>query len=217
MSRWIRSGMCSIATAAAAMSTLTASNRVSAAIDLSLQPSQPAYFVGQIVPIGLYATSDSDQTQLLAALQAVLIWESSELLLTGVSGAGASPLLISTFGPDPSGLNESNPPIDGDGLYQAGALLGQPIGATPGGTLITTFLFTALTPTAGTLIELPTTWQGPGGLASTIVFDGTVPGLDVTGTLSGAMVTILPIPGAPAIAILVGLACGRPRRRRSAN
>jgi hypothetical protein len=88
------------------------------------------------------------------------------------------------------------------------------VAATPSGTLLTTFLFQALAPTAPTtLINLVPSGGNP--IGTTTVFDGTIPNTDVTGTLTGAMVQILPIPGPSALAGLGlgGLFMARRRRR----
>jgi hypothetical protein len=92
--------------------------------------------------------------------------------------------------PDPFNLNESSPPEDGDGLYRGLAPLGSAVEATPAGTLITTFQFTALQETASTAIGILESGGDP--LGETVVFSGVIPNLDVTGALSGADVTIGP-------------------------
>ncbi len=163
-------------------------------IGLELRPASSTVLLGGgPVGLGLYAVSDSGSNQLTAALQAIIQWDPAKLDLLGISGAGAVPLLASGFpANDPYGLNESVPPQDGVGLYVAFAQLGSPAAATPQGTLITTFLFQPVAPTPGTPVDFIETAGSPP--TDTVVFDGTVPNLDVTGELTGAIVRIVCCP-----------------------
>jgi len=104
-------------------------------------------------------------------------------------------LLSSVPFPHPSGLNEADPPQDGDGLYIAWAPLGDPVETTPEGVLITTFLFEALQVTVATEVGMLEEW-GTDPVYETFVIDGEIPGLDITGLLIGASIEIvLPCPG----------------------
>jgi hypothetical protein len=142
------------------------------------------------VEIGLFAVSDNAGDQLLAALQVIIQWDRGYLELLGNHGDGAVAMLSSGFPADPFGLNEAAPPQDGDGIYVGLAPIGNPATATPAGALITTFVFRPLAVTSNTPIDiLPTAGDPPG---ETIVFDGEVPNLDVTGTISGGVVEIAP-------------------------
>ena len=161
-----------------------------AAINIEFRPASQAVVVGDTVNVGLYVVSDSDEDQLLAAAQVILGWDPQFLQLLGNDDTGAVPLLSSGFpANDPFNLNEQVPPQDGDGLYVAFAPLGQPVAATPKGTLLTTFQFLALAETPKTPVDILETGGDPQG--ETIVFDGTIPNLDVTGTLTGAVVQIV--------------------------
>ncbi len=164
-------------------------------IDLEFRPPGQTASVGDTVNIGLYAVSDDETDQLLAAAQVIISWDPSYLQLLGNDDTGAVPLLSSGFpSNDPFNLNEVVPPQDGDGLYVAFALLGNPVPATPEGVLLTTFQFLALADTPQTPVDILESGGDPAG--ETIVFDGTVPNLDVTGTLIGSVVEIIlePLP-----------------------
>lgn len=139
--------------------------------------------VGDQVSVGLYAVSDHPtDNHPIAAIDAVFGWELASLQLTGLSGAGGAALSFSGFPINGSGgLNESNPPQDGTGFYVAFAPLGSPVNATPGGTLITTFLFEALMIDDAAEINLLPSGGSP--VRSTVVYDGVIPNTDVTGAL----------------------------------
>jgi hypothetical protein len=131
-------------------------------------------------------------------------WDPAYLDLLGLDGTGAVPLMSSAFpANDAWGLNEVVPPHDGDGLYLALALIGDPVEVTTNGVLLTTFQFAALQPTTGTFVDMLT--EGGSPPINTAVIDGLVPGLEVTGTLTGAMVTIVPEPKSVVLLALVGL------------
>jgi hypothetical protein len=185
----------------------------SAAINLELRPSFQIANVGDTVSFGLYAVADGGVPQDLAAVQVVLGWNPTYLQMMSNSKAGAVTLLTSAFtSPDPYGLNESILPQDGNALYVGFAGLGAPVTATPAGVLLTTLRFEALMQVAFTPVDLHVSGGDP--LGFTTVFDGAVPNLSVTGSLSGGGVQIVPGPGALGT-LGVGLAgvCLRRRRR----
>ncbi len=184
-----------------------------AAIGLELRPSFQTVNVGDVVSIGLYAVADGGVPQDLAAVQVVLGWNPTYLQMMSNSKAGAVSLLTSAFtSPDPYGLNESLLPQDGNALYLGFAGLGAPVTATPAGVLLTTLRFEALSPVAFTPVELRVSGGNPVGF--TTVFDGAVPNLDITGSLSGGGVQIVPAPGAlGALGVGIAGACLRRRRR----
>lgn len=163
-----------------------------AEINLELRPVSRTVFLGldDEVEIGLFAVSDNAGDQLLAALQVIIQWDPGLLELLGNHGDGAVAMLSSGFPADPFGLNEANPPQDGNGIYVGFAPIGNPAAATPAGSLITTFVFRPLAVTPGTPIDILHTAGDPPG--ETIVFDGKVANLDVTGTISGGVVEIAP-------------------------
>ncbi len=168
---------------------LAAASTVRGEINLELRPPTQTAGIGETVRLGLYAVSDSDEVQSMSAADVILGWDPAYLQLLGNDDTGAVPLLVSGFPvTDPYGLNEEVPPQDGDGFYLAYAPLGRPVEATPEGTLLTTFLFDALEATEGTVVEILESAGSPVG--HTVVYDGEVPGLDVTGTLGTATVVI---------------------------
>ncbi len=176
-----------LAAAAAAIPAAAAGG----AINLELRPPEQTAIVGDVVQIGLYAVSDSGTNQLLAAAQVIISWDPKHLQLLGITSQGAITLLSSSFpANDPFDLNESVPPQDGDGIYVAFAPLGNRAAATPAGALLTTLRFEALATVPATTVTILEEAGSPPG--ETIVFDGTVRNLDVTGTLTGALVEIVP-------------------------
>ncbi|MEC9374525.1 MAG: hypothetical protein VYC34_11810 [Planctomycetota bacterium] len=171
--------------ALAAASTV---NIASAAINLELRPQITAADPGDIVELGLYAAGDAPD-QSFAALEVIFAWTPTDLHFLGISSAGAISLLSSSLpNPDPYNLNESSPPADGDALYVAFAGFGAPAVAPPSGALITTLRFQVLATSGDTQVEFLEAAGSPEG--ETIVFDGEVPNLDVTGALSGALINI---------------------------
>jgi len=181
-------------------------------INIEFRAAAPAYEVGQTVDIGVYLRSDSMTNQLASAAQIVLGWDVGFLRLLGLSGAGGAPLLSSSFPrPDPYGLNEATPPMDGDAFYVALANFGAPIAATPSGALLTTLRFEALAQTIATRVEVLASGGSPSG--RTAVYDATVPNHDITGTLSGASVSIIPAPIGASFMLLGTIALAAKRRR----
>jgi hypothetical protein len=161
-----------------------------ALINLEWRPMSQTTQVDDVVEIGLYAVSDDPETdQLMSAMDVIFAWDPVYLEFLGLDCTGCPPWLFSGFSNDPFGLNETIPPQDGDGLYTALAPLGVPVAATPGGTLVTTFQFRARAVTDETWVEILEEAGSP--LGRTIVYDGTVPGLDVTGTLGSAQIVIV--------------------------
>jgi hypothetical protein len=162
-------------------------------INLELRPTLQTVYLGRDleVEIELYAVSDDDTDQLLAAIDAIIQWQPEFLRLVGNHGEGAVDLLGSSFPfPDPYHINEADPPADGDGIYTAWAPFGNPVAATPEGSLITTFVFEPLVCTPATGVDFLATAGNPPG--ETIVFGVDGPNENVTGTLSGCTVEIRP-------------------------
>jgi hypothetical protein len=176
--------------------------------------------VGAPADLGLYAVSDSGSDQYMGAANIILSWNPTYLDLLGLDQTGASPdVLAAAFAPEPYGLNESNPPADGDGWIEVLAGFGPTgITATPAGTLLTTILLDALAETPLTTVSILPSGGfnqvlGPG---HTTVFDAFTPGLDVTGTLGSADITIVPEPATLCLAFLGFAAAGFRRRARHA-
>jgi hypothetical protein len=140
--------------------------------------------------IDLYAISDSEESQSISAMDVILSWDAAVLQLTGVDSDGPYPYqwLFSGFTND-SGLDGlNNTWTDGNALYTAMAQLGGgPAWAPPDGLLVTRFLFRKLHVGDPTLVSILDSF---GDYTHTVVYDGLIPGLDVTGTLTP--VTVLP-------------------------
>lgn len=203
--------MCRLGIAAVVMS-LIASRTVDAAINLELRPAFQSVLLGDPASLQLFAVSDSAINQPISALQVILNWDITYVQLTGDNMAGSGFLTGSPrFGPDLYGLNTSL--ADGDAIWVGFAPLGNPVQATPVGTLVTTFNFSSHALTDGTPISIVPT----GGInnGETAVY-GSIPALNVVGTLSGAVVQVVPGPGA-LVALMAGAWIGMPRRRRAGN
>ena len=197
-----------VALVAAALGVI-ASESAHGSINLELRPALQSVVLGNPASVQLFAVSDSAFNQPISALQAILNWDISFIQLTGDSMAGSQFLTGSPrFGPDLHGLNTSL--TDGDAIWVGFAPLGNPVQATPAGTLVTTFNFSTHALTAGTPISIVPT----GGInnGETAVY-GSIPALNVVGTLTGATVQVVPGPGALG-ALFAGIMIGVSRGRR---
>jgi hypothetical protein len=175
-----------------ALGLLAGTTDVRGAIHLEWRPGAQIVNLGSTVDVGLYAVSDSALDQSVSAADVILDWDPAYLALTGVLDNGPYAWLSSSF-PNDAGLDGlNNTWLDGDALYLAMAQLGTPAQASPAGLLVTTFQFTALDLTAGTLLSIP---ASEGSFTNTRVFDGVTPGLEVQGDLGTALITIVPEPG----------------------
>lgn len=184
-------------------------------INVEFRALTPSVEVGQTARIGIFVVSDRSTDQLMSAAQIIVRWDTAFLRLLGNHQIGATPLLSSGFPvPEPYGLNEANPPQDGLGVYFAFSPFGMPTHAVPEGTLLTTLTFESLHETASTPVEIVVAGGNP--LGRTTVFDGTTPNTDVTGTLTGAGITIVPAPAAGLVVACL-LAAMAPSRRRRAS
>ncbi|MCL4222372.1 MAG: hypothetical protein KJZ65_13490 [Phycisphaerales bacterium] len=193
MRRWRRLWQWETAFAAAAISGVAQAD-----IHLELRVSSPVVYLGDQFVVGLYAVSDHPMlNQTFSAMEVVLAWETASVQLVQLLGNGDVNLIIEGFPVTGShGLNEVEPPQDGDGLYIAWAQPGVPAVATPSGTLVTTFLFDALVVDPAAQITILESGGSPE--IDTIVFSGSIPNLSITGTLTGVAVQIRPIPCGPA-------------------
>jgi hypothetical protein len=91
------------------------------------------------------------------------------------------------------------------------AMPSNPVLATPAGTLLMGFNFTALAPTAPTtLIDVALTGGSPSG--HTIIYDAFIPNTNITGSLAGVNVQITPAPAGFAT-LLAALMLGSRRGR----
>lgn len=189
-----------------------ASQRAVASVNLELRPHSQTVGINSIVNLGLYAVWNGQSQNSFAAVDAIIGWDPSLLTMQALSNTGAVPLLSSGFpAHDPYGINEAILPIDGNGLFEGLSNFGSPTTAISGGILLTTFRFLALAQTLSTPVNLLLSAGSPVG--HTVVFDGTVANLEITGTLSGATVTIVPEP-ASCMLMLAGTVIICRRRRR---
>jgi hypothetical protein len=159
-------------------------------VDLELRPASTAVEIDDTVDLGLYARSDDPvQSELISAMEVVLVWEPRFLDLQELDDTGGPTVLFSGF-PVSFDLNEQAPPRDGDALYQMLAPLGaqNAVEATPDGTLITTLRFRAVGDTPLTTIRIVRAADDPEVV--TRVFDGARPNSTITGALGHADITI---------------------------
>ncbi|GMU81784.1 MAG: hypothetical protein AMXMBFR47_16550 [Planctomycetota bacterium] len=158
-------------------------------INLEYRPTQQTVQVGDVIQVGLFVVSDDPEAdQSLSSMSVIIAWDPADLDLIGIDCGGCPNWIFSGFPDDPFGLNEVIPPQDGDGLYVGLAALGVPVVATPEGTRATTLRFVALRPAAPTTLRILSSGGTPA--THTVVYDGHVPNLNVTGTISNADVTI---------------------------
>lgn len=154
-------------------------------VNLVLSPPSQTVAAGDQVSIEVYAVSDSPFDQAFAALDVLVGWDPAFLNPITFSNAGAgytwgnSGFLFPTLN---GNLNDGNAEWSGE------RQLGGPFPlATPAGLKLTTFKFTAIAPTAGTLVSMPATLSG----RNTRVFHPSIPNTNILGLLSpDVMVTI---------------------------
>lgn len=161
-------------------------------IDLELRPVNDRVVPSQTIEIGLYAVSDNGSSnQTMAAAVVLLSWDPAYLKLLGHNTTGAEPMSSGSGFPlnDRSHLNEASPPQDGNGMFQGLALLGQPVAATPAGTLLMTLEFQALRTTTLSNVDILALSGNP--VTGSIVYDGRIPNTNVTGALRGTQVSIM--------------------------
>ena len=181
-----------IATAAALL--LGAQVRADSQINLSLVGPVGNVTTNQTIDVKLRATRQPIASFIgdgFVAIDMVLGWDPADLQLLGLTQSGSVQLLSSQF-PSPAsdytGINEVNPPADGDALYSAFAPLGNPVLVPLNGVQVTTFRFRVKRHFETTQVRiLPTLTRL--ATADTAVYDSTIPGLNVLGSLSNATVT----------------------------
>lgn len=170
----IACGLCPLATA-----------RVHAGVDLQWRPARQETDVGALVRVSLFAVSDSEQNQAVGAVQVVLGWDPSRLMLIDhIDPCDGDECPPSAFAWTTSGfpvaeaLNEEFD--DGDAVYQAIGkfLTSTPALATPEGLHVTTFRFRTLRSGSAELRMV----ESFGETTRTMVISD-VPGLIVTGVL----------------------------------
>lgn len=182
-------------------------------INLEFRPSFQSVNVGSVVNVGVYASS-TFSTRSLAAYDLIFTWNPAFLLLTGVDNTGAVPMAANVFfnSAQTGGINEIVPPADGSGMLSGLALPGAgnaPV-ATTAGILLTTLKFNALALTPSTPLTILNSAGSPTKFS--MVVDGDVANLDVTGSFFNAAVQIVPAPAAGGLMLIGALALGRRRR-----
>lgn len=169
---------------------LALSNAATAEVDLEFRAITPVTDPGDTILVGLYAVEGAGPANpTLGALEAIFTWDSDYVALLGVDPSNPAGLIFAGFPVlGSNGLNETDPPTDGDGLLIALGPLGVPIVATPAGTLVVVLQFEALFGTPDAAIDLLETGGVPP--RDTVVYDGEIPNTVVTGTLAGATVAV---------------------------
>jgi hypothetical protein len=158
-----------------------------AAVNLELR-AVPEECTATYVYVDLFAVSDSEGNQSIAALDAILAWDSAMLQLIGIAPDSYPYTWLYAGFPNDHNLDGLNDTWgDGNALYTALAQLGSPPAyATPAGLLVTTFKFRKLAIGVETNLLLLADF---GEYSETVVYDGFIPGLMVTGSLFGATLT----------------------------
>lgn len=192
------------------VSVMAMASAVAGPIDVRLQPIFQSVGLGANVNVGVWVASNDGGNHSMAAADIMFGWDTSALQFTGINNAGAVTLLSSIL-PNLS-PNEMVPPVDGDGFYQAYAMLGNPITVTPAGQLLTTLKFTAIAPTLSALVEILPSAGSPA--LNTVVYDGVIPNQDDTGDLGFTKIQITPEPAT--VGLMLAASFMVIRRRRTA-
>jgi len=167
-----------------------------ALVDLSLEPSTSTVNVGDPFSLEFWMRSDpTGQSNDGADVQ--LQWDPLYVRLDGLVEDGDYDWMMAFF---------NDPFDDGDVCFTLFAELG---GDSPQTDLhAVTLNFTALAVTDSTLVTIPAT--RPGSMPTCVAWQGE----DITGTLTGADIQIIPEPASLSLLVLGGLAVIRRRRRR---
>jgi hypothetical protein len=158
--------------------------------------------VGETFEVALMMSAATTPQRYVVA-DVVFSWNPEHLQFLGISHVGSHPLIWTSFSGLPYcqpgqttgcgdyyGLNELPIPQDGNGLYFGYNILGSMfIVSDP--VQIVRFKFKALAPVSATEVQLLPEYT-VNHTAKTIVYGGNIPGLGVTGTLTNAVVTIVP-------------------------
>jgi hypothetical protein len=184
------------------------------AINLELRQFHPNPLpVGGFADQDLYAVWDGSGDDTISAIDLLFTWDPAHLSMDGSDDSFSETPILASFFPTGSGeVNDASPPTTGQGQVTVFMQAGQTATISQTGTLVTTLLFTALSPTPGTPISLVSQID----THHTKVYGGAVENSDVTGTLTGSTVVITPEPGA--LVLLAAAAaplCIRRRRRET--
>jgi len=151
----------------------------SAQVDLRLEPADQVALAGQVITVDLVASADAPES--MTAIDAILAWDPSRLSLMSAS-LGDFPAFVFGFLPDPDGINLDT--TDGEALY---TVLSPPTtpGTVPPDLLVASFEFEVLTSACVGLTP------AVGTFGKTRVI-GTVPGVEITGTIGPEIVVEVP-------------------------
>ncbi len=160
------------------------------AVNIEWRPGYQAVNAGDVLEVGLYAVSDNGDLHPISAMDVIMLCDTAYLSFQNLTPEGEQYDWFDDgfMSPSPDGLN--NALGDGDMIYTALAQLGVPAQITARGMRVTTLVFEAQLPVCRTLISLPESY---GTQAVTRVLDGTIPNLDVKGTLGSARIMIVPL------------------------
>jgi hypothetical protein len=163
-------------------------------LGLVLRPATSLVTTGQIVEVRMLVRREltgpyvAPQAQSFLALDVILEWDPAKLRFLGLTSTGSIPMLFSYL-PSPAqdytGLNELNPPRDGDLFYTGATPLGQPRNVSESDAQVTSFRFQVLGSWSSTQVRVVPS-KTVATYAETVVYDGTVPGLGVTGPFTPA-------------------------------
>lgn len=184
-------------------SLVYAQSNPDAKLNLILEQPETNIQVGDEFEIPLMVAAATEPQRYVVA-DIVFAWNPEHLQFLGISHEGSHPLIWRDFSGLPYcqpgqtsgcgdyyGLNELPIPQDGNGLYFGYNILGSMfIVSDP--VQIVRFRFKALTPVSATEVQLLPEYT-VNYTAKTIVYGGNIPGLGVTGTLTNATVTVVPV------------------------
>ena len=180
--------------AAIATGCFAASAQAQSIVDLQLVGPATPIIPGQIFDVKLRAArQDPTLAASFVAIDCIVGWNPADVKFLSISTTGSVPL-SSSYLPTPAndytGINEANPPADGNLLYYALTSLGNPRAVPAAGVQVVTFRFQSVglfTSTSISVIDnLTATYP-----TETIVYDGVVPGVDDFGIGYAATVTQL--------------------------
>ena len=179
---------------AIATGCFAASAQAQSIVDLQLVGPATPIIPGQIFDVKLRAArQDPTLAASFVAIDCIVGWNPADVKFLSISTTGSVPL-SSSYLPSPAvdytGINEANPPADGNLLYYALTQLGNPRAVPAAGVQVVTFRFQSVglfTSTSISVIDnLTATYP-----TETIVYDGVVPGVDDFGIGYAATVTQL--------------------------
>jgi len=186
---------CLFAVASAVIAAGASQVQAQALVDLQLVGPAQAIIPDQTFEVQLRATrNDPLIPASLIGMDCIIGWDPTKVQFLGISSTGAIasffsrvPLAANDF----YGINEANPPADGNLLYEFGRPLGQPHTVPSEGSQIVTFRFKSIsanfTSTSVFVINNINVLYP----FSTVVYSGSVPGLNVYGASTPASITQL--------------------------